>query len=138
MNERRFPHNATAHSVATNTMKTLPFSVAALAVAILSTATGLAKDKDKHKDKDWDRDDDHDRGRTVYVDRDGPRDRTRTIYVIERERPVQRVVYVDGDGRYYRWIDGRRAYVRERYFDSYPSKYYYPDGRRRVTITLPF
>jgi hypothetical protein len=141
-NERRFLHNANSIiPFATNTMKTLPFFVTALTAAVLSTTTGLAKDKDKdkHKDKDWNRDHDHDRSRTVYVERDSrPRDRERTIYVIERDRPVQRTVYVDGDGRYYRWSDGRRVYVRERYFDSYPSKYYHQDGRRRVTISLPF
>jgi hypothetical protein len=125
--------------IAISIMKTLPFAV--FTIAILTAATGLAKDKDKDKHKDKDRDDDRGRGRdrTVYVERDGrSRDRERTIYVIERDRPVQRTVYVDSDGRYYRWSDGRRIYVRERYYDSYPSKYYHQDGRRRVTITLPF
>lgn len=128
-------------------MKTLPVSFAILAVTILSAATGLAKDKDKDKDKD--RDHDRDRDRSGYYDKDrdrdrdhdregSRRDRTRTLYFIERDRPVQREVYVDGDGRYYRYSAGRRVYVRERYYESYPSKYYYPDGRRRVTITLPF
>ena len=60
--------------------------------------------------------------------------RTRNIYVIEHNRPVQRVVYIDDGGRYYRWIDGERVYVRERYYDSYPSQYYYRDGRPRVNI----
>ena len=122
-----------------------------------SATTGLAKDKDDKK-KDKNKDKDH----VVYVERDGRRynndrerfeerdrdnrveyrgngrDRTRTIYVIERNRPVEQVVFVDSDGRYYRSVDGRRVDIRERYFESYPSKYYYPDGRRRVTITLPF
>jgi hypothetical protein len=112
-------------------MKTLPLFATATTLSVLMAATGFAKDKD--------RDHDHDRDRVVYVDRGGPpRDRSRTIYVIERERPVQRVVFVDANGRYYRWVDGQRVYVREHYFESYPSKYYYPDGRRRVTITLPF
>lgn len=66
------------------------------------------------------------------------RERTRSIYMIEQNRPVQRVVYIDSQGRYYRSIQGRRVYVQDRYFESYPSKYYYPDGRRRVTISLPF
>jgi hypothetical protein len=137
INEGRFSQKRRSDAIATNIMKTLPFSAAVFTAIALSTATGFAKKKDK--DKDWDRDHHHDRDRVVYVERGGPpRDRTRTIYVIERERPVQRVVYVGGDGRYYRWVDGRRVYVRERYFDSYPSKYYYPDGRRRVTISLPF
>jgi len=77
--------------------------------------------------------------REAHRDNGGPgAGRPRTIYVIERDRPVERVVYVDADGRYYRWEDGRRIYVVERHYDSYPSKYYFPDGRRRVTITLPF
>ena len=66
------------------------------------------------------------------------RDRTRSIYIIQGNRPVQQTVYIGSDGRYYRSIEGRRSYVSERYYESYPSKYYYPDGRRRVTITLPF
>ena len=122
-------------------MKKLTLFATVTALSLLTAATGFAKDKDKDKDKDRDRDrdHDHDRDRVVYVDRDGPpRDRSRTIYVIERDRPVQRAVFVDANGRYYKWIDGRRVYVRERYFESFPSKYYYPDGRRRVTITLPF
>ena len=63
-------------------------------------------------------------------------DRTRTIYVIERERPVQRVVYVSPGGGYYRIVEGRRDYVRGRYYTSYPSRYYYPDGRRRVNVSF--
>ena len=128
-------------------MKRISIFTTAVLFAVMTAATGLAKDKDKNKDKD--RDHDHDRDR--YEDRGdryryddhgdhGSRysDRTRTIYVIERDRPVERVVYIDRDGSYYRVVDGRRLYVRDRYYDSYPSKYYYPDGRRRVTITLPF
>jgi hypothetical protein len=137
-------------------------------IAFLTAATattGFAKD-DKKKDKDKDDNNDKDRvvhverdGRRYYVDRDGKRhwvesndrdydrrrdnrndrnDRTRSIYVIERGRPVERVVFMDASGRYYRMVDGRRLYVQERYYDSYPTKYYYPDGRRRVTISLPF
>lgn len=125
-------------------------------VALLTAAAplGLAKDKDdKKKGKDRNKE------RVVYVERDGSRyyrdgdgqrqwiershrgpvrDRSRTIYVIERNRPVERVVYIDGDGSYYRVVDGRRYYVQERVYETYPSRYYYPDGRRRLTITLPF
>ncbi len=142
-------------------------TIALLAAFSVSTGYADDKKKDKDKDKDRDvvilvdRD-----GRHYFVDRDGkrhwvddkdhnqdrsrddrdgrrdnggaPQDRPRTIFVIERDRPVERTVYVDRDGRYYRWEDGRRIYVVERHYDSYPSKYYYPDGRRRVTITLPF
>jgi len=137
-------------------------------LASLQVGTSFANDdkkKDKDKDKDIvvlvDRD-----GRHYFVDRDGKRHwvdaqgpnqgryndgrneqrdnggggrgTPRTIYVIERDRPVERVVYLDPDGRYYRWEDGRRIYITERHFDTFPGKYYYPDGRRRVTITLPF
>lgn len=64
--------------------------------------------------------------------------RTKTIYVIENRRPVSRVVYVDDDGRYYRHVGGRRSYIRGRYFTSYPSRYYYPDGRPRAGISIRF
>ena len=135
-------------------------------LTVATVATGFAKDKKKDKDKDKDKDRDRTvyverDGRRFYADRDGKRqwidddrnyrsdggdsrgygygrDRTRTIYVVERNRPVERVVYVDPDGRYYRWADGRRSYVTGRYYESYPSRYYYPDGRPRITITLPF
>ena len=93
-----------------------------------------AEAKPKHYYRDYDRDD--------YVAvRDKKwkkhyRDRTRTVYVIERNRPVQRVVYVSPDGSYYRIIDGRRSYLSGRYYNSYPSRYYYPDGRRRVNVSF--
>jgi hypothetical protein len=65
-------------------------------------------------------------------------DRTRTIYVIENRRPVQRVVYIDDSGRYYRYYGERRSYIRGRYFTSYPSRYYYSDGRPRVGVSINF
>ncbi|MCE9609955.1 MAG: hypothetical protein K8R23_07070 [Chthoniobacter sp.] len=147
-------------------MNTKLFTGIVTLFAIATAGSGFAKDKDKNKDKGKDRD--RDREPTVYVTKDGGRyyvdgdgrrhwletaerrnyrddrdreergDRKRTIYVIERDRPVSREVFVDHDGNYYRWVDGRRVYIRDRYFESYPSKYYTPDGRRRVTITLPF
>lgn len=143
--------------------KLILYSTIAVLTAF-TAATGFAKDKDdKKKDKDKDKESkegvvyvERD-GRRYYVDREGKRhwleggdrdyrrdygdrgqDRTRTLYFIERNRPVERTVYVDSEGRYYRWEDGRRNYIRDGYYTSYPSKYYYPDGRRRVTITLPF
>lgn len=127
-------------------MKRISIFTTAVLFAVITAASGLAKDKDKDKDRDRDnrdRDRYDDRGDRYHDDRDrggryGYSDRTRTIYVIERDRPVERVVYIDREGSYYRVVDGRRIYIRDRYFDSYPSKYYYPDGRRRVTITLPF
>ena len=63
---------------------------------------------------------------------------TRSLYFIERGRPVRRVVYVGRDGRYYKIIRGKRYVVRERYFTSYPSRYFHPDGRRRVGIRISF
>ena len=118
-------------------MKTI-FTYSVIAVLALSGSAG-AKDKNKDKDRDH-RDDD----RVVRVEHDGDRDRdyqrdhSRTIYVIERERPVERVVFVDDGGRYYQVNDGRRSYVSGRYFESYPSRYYTPEGRVRVGIRLPF
>ena len=139
-------------------MKTATFYTSIVLLGLFATATGFAKDKKKDDDKnrrvvvvdrdrdgrDRDRDYDRDRDRDYDRDRDGryrqsyQRDRTRTIYVIERDRPVQRVVYIGSDGRYYTMNGGRRSYVSSRYYESYPSKYYHADGRRRVTIRLPF
>ena len=107
----------------------------AFAVLATTPATVEAKDKRKHYDRDRYeyRDDDDDRrhwGRE--------RERTRTIYVIERDRPVKRVVYVDPNGRYYHRSGARRVYVRDRYFESYPSRYYTSSGQRRINITLPW
>ena len=88
---------------------------------------------------------DHDRDyvrvkNKYYGDRDHWRDRhrSRSIYVIENRRPVRRVVYVDDNGGYYRYIGGRRSYVSGRYFTSYPSRYYYSDGRPRVGVSINF
>lgn len=118
---------------------------AALALLAVTTATVQAKDKHKNKDKhhrhysergDRDRhygDRDH-----HYGDHYGHGDRSRTIYVIEGNRPVQRVVYLDSEGRYYRQSDGVRTYVRQHYFESYPARYYTPSGERRISISLPF
>src|SRR5262245_38600602 len=64
--------------------------------------------------------------------------RTRTIYVIENRRPVRRVVYIDDRGSYYRYSGGHRYYVRGRYFTSYPSRYYYADGRPRIGVSINF
>src|SRR5262245_48274074 len=63
---------------------------------------------------------------------------SRTIYVIENRRPVRRVVYVDDSGGYYRYVGGHRSYVRGRYYTSYPSRYYYADGRPRVGVSIDF
>ena len=104
--------------------------------AILATTTATVQAKDKHKYSDRDRAEywDHDNGRH----RGDDRERTRTIYVIERDRPVKRVVYIDTNGRYYQRSGVRRIYVRDRYFESYPSRYYTSSGQRRLNITLPF
>lgn len=102
----------------------------AMAALAATTANVEAKNKDHDHDRDWDR------GRDRHEHRDNWR--SRNIYVIERDRPVQRVVYIDDEGRYFRWIDGRREYVLGRYFESYPSRYYTPSGERRLEIRLPF
>lgn len=64
--------------------------------------------------------------------------KSRVIYVVENRRPVRRVVYGGPGGGYYRVVDGRRAYVRGRYYTSYPSRYYYSDGRPRVGVSINF
>ena len=121
---------------------------ATLAWLTAFAASVEAKDKKKDKYKDWDNDSrkrsahydnrDHDKDRYRNHDRYRTSDRSRTIYVIERERPVKRLVYIDSDGRYYQRHKGQRVYVRERYFESYPSRYYTSSGQRRVSIALPF
>jgi hypothetical protein len=98
-----------------------------------SLATAEAKSKKHYRYDDDDRE---------YYDKKwnkhGYRDRSRTIYVIERNRPVRRVVYVSPGGGYYRIVDGRRRYVSGRYYTSYPSRYYYSDGRPRVGVSVSF
>lgn len=114
--------------------KLLTYSLVGLFSLTFAAVTAEAKKKDKHKYKDKDRD------RVVYVERDRDddyrRDRSRRIYVIEGNRPVQREVYVGGDGRYYRYLGGRRVYVTGRHYDSFPSRHYYSDGRPRVQISF--
>jgi hypothetical protein len=107
-----------------------------LFAAVFAGGMASAEAKPKHHG--------HDRGRYDKSYRHHPgehsqyRGRTRTIYVIERGRPVRRVVYASPGGGYYRVIDGRRSTVRGRTFTSYPSKYYYPDGRRRLNVSFSF
>ena len=98
----------------------IPLATLAI-MAFGSVSTAEAKKKHHRHDGDW-----------------GGRERSRTIYVIENNRPVSRVVYVDDSGGYYRHVNGRRAYVRGRYYTSYPSRYYYSDGRPRVGISVNF
>jgi hypothetical protein len=93
----------------------------------------------------WRRDYDDRRDRYSRYDRDrydhrhGYRShRTRTIYVIENRRPVRRVVYVHPSGYYYRVVGGRPIRIRDRYYTSYPSRYYYSDGRPRVGVSINF
>lgn len=79
----------------------------------------------------YDRHDRYDRYRSSYRSH-----RTRTIYVIENRRPVRRVVYVHPSGYYYRVVGGRHLRIRDRYYTSYPSKYYFSNGRPRVGISI--
>jgi hypothetical protein len=114
-------------------MKRILFSLLVAATALTAVPTAEAKRRD-HGDR-YDRYDRYDRR-----DRHNWRhhDRTRTIYVIENRRPVRRVVYVDDSGSYYRVVSGRRSYIRSRYYTSYPSRYYYADGRPRVGVSINF
>lgn len=91
------------------------------------------RDRHERYDRDhrYDRHDRYDRYRSSYRSH-----RTRTIYVIENRRPVRRVVYVHPSGYYYRVVGGRHLRIRDRYYTSYPSRYYYSDGRPRVGISL--
>lgn len=65
------------------------------------------------------------------------RRREKTVYVIQNGRPVRRVVYVDGRGRYYRGLRGDEVY-RERIFETYPSQYYDRGGRPRAGVSINF
>ncbi len=92
--------------------------LSAVAVAVLTGGALTAQARDR-------RHDDHRRGRS------------REVYVVERNRPVRRTVFIDERGRYYREYGGRRVFV-TRYFNEYPGRYYYPDGRRRVGLSIHF
>jgi hypothetical protein len=119
-------------------MKHLIICCTLLASFTLGIPDADAKPKHHHnKHSDRDRDHDHDRHRDYDRHYSG-RHKTRTLYFIERNRPVRRVVYVNPGGGYYRIIGGRRVVVRDRYYTSYPSRYYYPDGRRRVGVSFSF
>ena len=63
--------------------------------------------------------------------------RSKTVYVVENHRPVRRSVFVDERGRYYREDAGRRVFI-EHHYDSYPSQYFYRDGRVRPGISINF
>ena len=100
-------------------------SILTILAAITFGTVPMAEAKKKH-------DHDHDRDHWRHSER------TRTIYVVENRRPVRRVVYIDDRGRYYRHDGGRRSYVSGRYFTSYPSRYFYSDGRPRVGVSINF
>ncbi|RYD68659.1 MAG: hypothetical protein EOP84_29840 [Verrucomicrobiaceae bacterium] len=121
--------------------KPLLCSIIAL-VVLGGGATGDAKPGRDHDRRDrherYDRHDRHDHRDDRYDRHRHSSHRTRTIYVIENRRPVRRVVYVDPSGYYYRVVSGRRVRVRERYYTSYPSRYFYSDGRPRVGISFSF
>lgn len=128
--------------------KPLLFSLVAVAL-IGGGATGDARpgrdrDRDDRRDR-HERYDRHDRRDHHYRHDHYRRDhyrhsshRTRTIYVIENRRPVRRVVYVHPTGYYYRVVGGRPMRIRDRYYTSYPSRYFYSNGRPRVGISLSF
>jgi len=110
-------------------MRSFFLTTATIIALVASAATSEAKSKHKHYS--------HSRDHIVHVDRGRAISRhSRTIYVIERNRPIKRVVYIDDSGRYYRYYGGRRQYVRGRYYESYPSRYYYSDGRPRIHISV--
>lgn len=96
---------------------------AAIALAATAATTSSAR-----ADFFW-RHHHHHHGPAVEVAIGAPR----TVYVIEDDRPVRRVVYVD-NGRYYRVVSGRRVYLHNRVYTSYPSRYYHADGRRRLVV----
>jgi hypothetical protein len=118
------------------------------ALFLVVAVTSAVQAKDKHWDKHHDRDRDHDKHSDYerrsydqsrsYRSYSTRQNRTRTIYIIERDRPVARTVFVGPDGRYYRRVNGRRSYVTQHYFESYPSRYYTASGHRRITVRLPF
>ena len=62
---------------------------------------------------------------------------TRRVYVIENHRPVRRDVFIDERGRYYREDAGQRVFI-DRHYDSYPSQYFYRDGRVRPGLSITF
>jgi hypothetical protein len=69
----------------------------------------------------------HHDGPSVSVSFGSPR----TVYVVERGVPVRRSYYYD-HGRYFRVVSGRRVYVTDRVYTSYPREYrhHYSHGHR--------
>ena len=102
--------------------------------AVVASATiSTAEARPKWWKRDRDRHEHHHHDKHSY--RGHP---TRSIYVIHNDRPVRRVVYVHPSGYYYSMVRGRPVRIRDRHYTSYPSRYYYPDGRRRVGISFSF
>lgn len=110
--------------------KLLLYSLVAITAVVGGSATADAKSKHRHHHH-YERHDHHYHHHHYSH-------RTRELYFIERDRPVRRVVYVHPSGYYYHMVSGRPVRIRERYYTSYPSRYYYPDGRRRIGIRFFF
>ena len=119
----------------------------ALALSTLIGASNADVGSRNHYDR-YDRDDrreryeDRNRDRDDYDRYDGERyssrSSCRTVYVIENHRPVRRVVYVNPGGGCYHIVRGRRVVIRDRYYTSYPSRYFHSDGRRRIGVSFNY
>jgi hypothetical protein len=84
---------------------------AAIALGALAATATPAK-----ADFSWSRH--HHDGPSVSVSFGSPR----SVYVVERGVPVERSYYYD-HGRYFRVVSGRRVYVSNRVYTSYPREY---------------
>lgn len=99
-------------------------------VATTAPADAAPWSRHRHHDRHYDRHHHHGYGRGgLSISFGSPR----SVYVIERGVPVRRSYYYD-DGRYYRVVGGRRVYVRERVYTSYPRSYHRHGSSRTVVI----
>ena len=61
----------------------------------------------------------------------------KTVYVVENNHPVQRKLFVDPQGHYYR-VEGGKHIVVEHVSENYPDKYFTRDGKQRPGVTIYF
>ena len=63
--------------------------------------------------------------------------RTVKAFVIENHHPVQREVFVDDGGRYFRIEKGRRVFI-EHAYEKYPDEYFDRKGNVRPGVKIVF
>lgn len=64
-------------------------------------------------------------------------DTEKTVYVIENHHPVKRKLFVDAQGHYYK-VEGGKHVIVEHVSETFPDKYFTPDGKERPGVTIDF